>query len=1833
MAAVIATQSTAFAGETVPTEKESSLAEKEGQPQEAENKETSGTENPAITETESKPEETEAPGETETSNETETKTESTENASLEGTESGALEPEKPVAPEETEIPNEAETKTESTENVSLEGTESMAEETEETEAAMIEKSKEQREEKKNLFDKIGDLFHKKAANIVKVSSLEELSQAVAEQSRKEDLTPAYEFTEDSSTAVVSGEETAMSAVSEGDGVDMSVPVEVFAADEAVDEAALSDSGMVEIAEVAQNTDYEVFADEKSVELVDPYASRCLILKGEASKTAVLKAKADTVITGFEDIMLLYYDTPEAAKAAHEVLSEIKGIDVQVDSVIGTNGELTPSEDNVEKPETEAISTGETVPDGFPATVAVIDTGYDVDSYGKERIAGGADYTGGMDIRDKNGHGTALANIILNNTSDVVKVIPVKVADENGRTTALKIFMGLKYAMSQNADVINISMTAYKSAYAGIIEDAVKKAAADGIHVVVSAGNAGEDTSGYTPANIPEAVTVSAVNADKARDVYSNFGDAVDYCAFGSVDAGGLGNQTVTVSGTSVSAAIVSTVFAENISKNKQLSFEEIVSLVDSQAEDLGETGKDIYFGKGLLTFDAIKAKEESKDEKDLPKLLTCDWKNMSVEALNEILRTSDYLTIRRFLDDLDKEDKQLILSMEGILLNQETTSVMVDVGEDGTPGNEKRFTGKLYEYLYSEFFEEFSVQKKVDKDKEINFADKDGGYPGYVARPMIMYGFVDLQRNGKDTARLHVRISGSATTTKPKVSLTATDTKAFDFGSMSVSSDAKEAFEAEKSGSNVMDIWGVYINHIKAKKDAHDKVSVLETKNRPTVSNNHGDGTIFLLRKDSLTSAECNAKEMDVTVLFMDNEEEQSEEHPDKPTTHNIKLTGKSTEKDKDWTVYKKDEPTCTIKGTEYLKKETKCKHCKKVVDTEYSTRDIAALTHNFPAEEAWTYADCGGLQNLDAGKVADGWANIANGMRFHQCTRNCREGVDANGFGWQKDFQYLNQIYVRWEDPTGGFSTGYTYQGPGYVYPNVLVNGWESGVTNDFENVGVAAYYSPSHAVVRYINVKRKTYKAHYNANAPVGAKVSGNTADTLHRAGNWSNEQISVNKFKVTYKLTFNGNDGKVIQLNSEGKKIPQNEVKLNNLKEKITVNTRLEFAGWYYDTSTNSKCPYKDSDRKFTAALSPTNVDVNVYAKWGPGTQPLPDAYEEGYEFIGWSENPDSTKPDPGYEAGKTVPVDENKELFAVYEKIKFTVKYDGNKAPVGSMDPVTVEFGDTLKVAETKFSWDGFSFAGWDENSQKDGLEKECHFQKDNEMIMNTASFLKEENKSFANKDGVNVWEGLQEKVGDLIYYPADRRTITLFATWNPNIEVVNIGNEQFTGFNILDGKDTGYGYEIGGIDPDASDGSGTNGYGEEASSGNNTDVDEVTSEESEHFKKYDEIEVIDSNGESLGMQEIEMTAVAWSFDNKTSPLSPEREKIQFDEMKSARDWYKEAKRNLTPQSPQALTQGKPADDFDILPKSETKSTQAQQDIAKTFGINVSQKGEGLSLQEFAKKGAQPVVPDDEKRLYMNVYAVYDRGPEIEAEDMYFELKLAQQTTDTTGITPEELLYFADATDTEDTHIEKVRNIPDIEDRAPGTTYLTVENYAPTDFSSFLHEGYTTVSYLAVDSAGNETRWTVKAYLVDTTPVYLTGAHNENVRFISAKYYEPAGGIDTLMEDSVWMLDPEYRALLTDVLTSEKVNVEYAADDLPIFGDAFKVVKQGSGQWSHGVDEIWEISNEQIQEMQEYVRNHGIGNFEEPDGLKNFRAQFASCIKSGYGPVAEVADAEE
>jgi subtilisin family serine protease len=54
----------------------------------------------------------------------------------------------------------------------------------------------------------------------------------------------------------------------------------------------------------------------------------------------------------------------------------------------------------------------------------------------------------------------------------------------------------------------------------------------GIHVVVAAGNYAEDTSQFSPARVPSAITVAASNISDGAAFFSNYGSAVDLYAPG-----------------------------------------------------------------------------------------------------------------------------------------------------------------------------------------------------------------------------------------------------------------------------------------------------------------------------------------------------------------------------------------------------------------------------------------------------------------------------------------------------------------------------------------------------------------------------------------------------------------------------------------------------------------------------------------------------------------------------------------------------------------------------------------------------------------------------------------------------------------------------------------------------------------------------------------------------------------------------------------------------------------------------------------------------------------------------------------------------------------------------------------------------------------------------------------------------------------------------------------------------------------------------------------------------------------------------------------------------
>jgi subtilisin family serine protease len=158
-------------------------------------------------------------------------------------------------------------------------------------------------------------------------------------------------------------------------------------------------------------------------------------------------------------------------------------------------------------------------------VGVVDTG--IDQFHEDlNVVGGYDCTFGGPAddwgTDRQGHGTHVAGTIgaLDNDRGVIGVAPgipvaaYKVFGDDGGASYAGVLCGVARAMGDGADVINMSLGGgNERSECGSwdsMHNAVCNATDAGIAVVVAAGNDSLDAVLKSPANYPEAITVSAL---------------------------------------------------------------------------------------------------------------------------------------------------------------------------------------------------------------------------------------------------------------------------------------------------------------------------------------------------------------------------------------------------------------------------------------------------------------------------------------------------------------------------------------------------------------------------------------------------------------------------------------------------------------------------------------------------------------------------------------------------------------------------------------------------------------------------------------------------------------------------------------------------------------------------------------------------------------------------------------------------------------------------------------------------------------------------------------------------------------------------------------------------------------------------------------------------------------------------------------------------------------------------------------------------------------------------------------------------------------------------
>lgn len=159
--------------------------------------------------------------------------------------------------------------------------------------------------------------------------------------------------------------------------------------------------------------------------------------------------------------------------------------------------------------------------------------------------------------DKNvGHGNFVTSEIHAVAPDAM-IIAVRVLDDEGNGTLVDLIAGIEFAVSQGADIINISAVITSTSTA--LEDAIYDATDAGVLIVTAAGNT--STGAFNDSFVRDrTVTVGAVDGNDAVTSWSPNGSDVDIYAPGLGCLGALDNATIdygTWDGTSFAAPLVS----------------------------------------------------------------------------------------------------------------------------------------------------------------------------------------------------------------------------------------------------------------------------------------------------------------------------------------------------------------------------------------------------------------------------------------------------------------------------------------------------------------------------------------------------------------------------------------------------------------------------------------------------------------------------------------------------------------------------------------------------------------------------------------------------------------------------------------------------------------------------------------------------------------------------------------------------------------------------------------------------------------------------------------------------------------------------------------------------------------------------------------------------------------------------------------------------------------------------------------------------------------------------------------------------------------------------
>ncbi len=280
-----------------------------------------------------------------------------------------------------------------------------------------------------------------------------------------------------------------------------------------------------------------------------------------------------------------------------------GRDVWADGQPNTFAENLGVWDQINLPEGQALAPHL----GAGVKVAVIDTGIDlshpafagklaprdewIDFVGEDAYP--AEVNGSA-----YGHGTGVAGVIVQVAPNVT-ILPLRVLDPDGSGDLIDVTVAVVWAVAQGADVINLSLgsdTDFRT-----LKDVLRYAKQEGVIVVASAGNSGQESVEYPARYSAEVIGVGSVDAHDIKSSFSSWGKGLKLLAPGeNILTPAPERSLASWSGTSFAAPMVTGSLALALGEakgNPDVNLDDFIKDVANASADISKQGGNASFGE------------------------------------------------------------------------------------------------------------------------------------------------------------------------------------------------------------------------------------------------------------------------------------------------------------------------------------------------------------------------------------------------------------------------------------------------------------------------------------------------------------------------------------------------------------------------------------------------------------------------------------------------------------------------------------------------------------------------------------------------------------------------------------------------------------------------------------------------------------------------------------------------------------------------------------------------------------------------------------------------------------------------------------------------------------------------------------------------------------------------------------------------------------------------------------------------------------------------------------------------------------------------------------